>query len=311
MSARSASNGRTLGLAYACAVVGLYSGFVLVSRYGLTSSLGLTDLTALRFGIGGLLLAPILLWNGLGGVKLGQAFVLAALGGFGFALFVYAGLSLAPAAHGSILTHGTLPLSTTLLSWLFFRIAIERRQVLALGAIASGIAFMAVDGLQHPANSLLPGDLCLLAASFCWSGYGLYVRHLRLAASQAAAIVAGVSAIVFLPIYGLLDGPSLLEMPREELLIQGIFQGVLIGALSIFIYTRAVTLLGSAEIAMFTASVPLVTTLGGYLLLDEWPSASVLMGLALVTSGLFLGLRHRTHGEPQADARTTPSRPAS
>lgn len=291
MLTTTVTSGRALGLGYACAVVILYSGFVIVSRYGLTSSLRFADLTALRVGVAGVLLAPILIRYGLGGVRPGQALVLAALGGFGFALFIYAGLGLAPAAHGSILTHGTLPLSTMLLSWLFLRGDIGSRQMLALATIASGIVFMAIDGLQQPAAGLLPGVLCLLVASFCWSGYGLYVRHLGLPASRAAAIVAGISAIVFLPVYFLLPGPTLQVVGWGELLVQGVYQGVLIGALSVFIYTRAVALLGSAEIAMFTASVPVVTTLGGYFFLDERPTVAALLGLSLVTLGLVLSLK--------------------
>ena len=42
------------------------------------------------------------------------------------------------------------------------------------------------------------------------------------------------------------------------------FPGRLIGAVSIFIYTRAVALLCATEVSFFTAAVPALTTLGGY-----------------------------------------------
>ncbi len=282
---------RVYGIAYACVVVALFSSFVLVSRLGLSATLTLPDIAALRFGIGGLLLAPILVRQGLNGLRLHEAAFLAILGGLGFALFAYAGFAFAPASHGAILLHGTLSLTTAVLLWLFVDNRIGRQKGLALGVIASGIAVMALDGLGQASPSVLLGDLSLLAASICWSGYGLYVKRLGLTAVHAAAIVAGLSAMMFLPVYVMLPGTRLLETDWTDLLIQGIFQGVLIGALSVFIYTRAVALLGAAEVAMFTAAVPLLTTIGGVLLLGESPSLATLAGLALVTSGMMIGMR--------------------
>lgn len=83
----------------------------------------------------------------------------------------------------------------------------------------------------------------------------------------------------------------LISAAWRDILVQGVFQGVLIGALSIFIYTRAVALLGAVEVAYFTAMVPGLTTFGAWLLLGEPPGAMALAGLGLVTFGMILGLR--------------------
>ena len=45
-----------IGLACGGAVVLLFSGFTLVSRLGMRSTLAPTDLAAIRFGVGGLVL---------------------------------------------------------------------------------------------------------------------------------------------------------------------------------------------------------------------------------------------------------------
>ncbi|MGV6875576.1 DMT family transporter [Pseudochelatococcus sp. B33] len=282
---------RAQGVAYACVVVALFSSFVLVSRVGLSATLTLPDIAALRFGIAGLLLAPILVRHGLSGLRVHEAVFLATLGGLGFALFAYTGFALAPASHGATLLHGTLSLATAVLLWLFVDNRIGRRQGFALGVIAFGVVVMASDGLRQAAPSVLFGDLSLLAASLCWSGYGLYVKRLGLTAVRAAAIVAGLSAMMFLPVYVMLPGTRLLQAEWADLLIQGVFQGVLIGALSVFVYTRAVALLGAAEVAIFTTAVPVLTTLGGFLLLGETPSLATLIGLALVTLGMAIGMR--------------------
>lgn len=282
----------TRGIAYACCVVILFSGFVVVSRLGFATVLTLPDIAALRFGIGGLMLSPILIMHGLSGLRFRQAVALAVLGGLGFALFAYAGFALAPAAHGAVLLHGTLSLTTALLVWAFGGSAPGRGRIAGLAIIVAGIAAMAWDGFANASLSLLIGDACLLLASLCWSGYGLYVRHLGLSAVRAAALVAVISATMFLPAYALLPGKMLWEAQWRELLLQGIFQGIFIGAISIFVYTRAVALLGASQVSLFTATVPVVTVLAAFILLAEVPGFFSLVGVALVTTGMVIALRY-------------------
>src|SRR5262249_19353489 len=101
-----------IGLACGLLSVLLFSSFTLASRLGFSAALHLQDIAALRFGIGGALLLPIFLRHGLSGIRWRDAAMLACSGGLGFALVAYAGFSLAPAAHGAVLLHGTLPLFT-------------------------------------------------------------------------------------------------------------------------------------------------------------------------------------------------------
>jgi drug/metabolite transporter (DMT)-like permease len=66
---------------------------------------------------------------------------------------------------------------------------------------------------------------------------------------------------------------------------------MLIGAVSIFVYTRAVAALGPAETALFTAAVPCVTTLAAIPLLSEVPSGVALAGVGVVTARMLVALR--------------------
>ena len=103
---------RTVGVVCGIGVIVLFSSFTLISRLGFSSALTLPDIAALRFGIGGMALLPFVIRHGLSGLSWRQAATLAFLGGLGFALFAYTGFWLAPAAHGAVLLHGTLPLWT-------------------------------------------------------------------------------------------------------------------------------------------------------------------------------------------------------
>lgn len=283
------------GVALASLSVILFSSFTLASRLGFSSSFAWPDLAALRFGIGGLLLLPILLRARPLTVSWPAIAPLAFLGGVGFAGFAYAGFSLAPAAHGAVLLHGTLPLSTAAVLGLTGKHLHMPYRSLGLALIGAGVVLMASDSLSGTRPSQALGDFFLLAASACWSGYGLAARRLNLPAAQAASLVAVLSMCCYLPIYLLLRGGALLAVPVDRLAAQALMQGVLIGAVSIFVYTRAIGLLGPATMALFTAAVPCITTFAAIPLLHETPSPLSLAGVGAVTLGVLAA--NRSHPE--------------
>jgi len=289
------------GLLCGIAVVLLFSGFTLVSKTGFASSLGPADLAALRFGIGGLLLLPVLLHYGTAGVRWRDAAALAFTGGLGFALFAYTGFLLAPASHGAVLLHGTLPLFTFALAWLVASAPETDRSALGAAAILLGIVAMAADSFAASTPRQLLGDGALLLASLCWSAYGLLARRIGLAPAHSASIVAVLSMGCFLPVYLVLPDKALLQAPWRELVFQGLFQGVLIGAVSIFVYSRAVAALGARDTALFTAAVPCVTTIAAAFLLGEVPGAMATGGVLTVTAGMALSFRERGRASPACD----------
>src|SRR2546422_9419982 len=72
----------TRGALYGLAAVSIWSGWIVVARLGLRTSLTPWDIAALRFGVAGLLLAPYLLRKGLAIERLGWLGLLAlVLGG--------------------------------------------------------------------------------------------------------------------------------------------------------------------------------------------------------------------------------------
>ena len=286
----------------------LFSSFTLASRLGLSSRLNLMDLAALRFGIGGLLLLPVLLKGDLRGVSWHSAAALALFGGLGFALLAYTGFSLAPAVHGAVLLHGTLPLFTyAVLRATTGRNGTRPRSIGAL-LIGAGVAFMAYDSLAVASPRQLLGDVFLLLASLSWSAYGVLSRRLGLAPAVGASIVSGLSCCAFLPVYALWPGKALLTVGMRELLLQALVQGVLIGAVSIFVYPRAVAALGPASTALFAAAVPMITMLAAGPLLSESPSRLALAGVGIVTLGMVVAAGPRfIRGGPASVIHPSPS----
>ena len=65
-------------------------------------------------------------------------------------------------------------------------------------------------------------------------------------------------------------------------------QGVFAGPAAIYLFTRAVILLGASRAALYPSLVPVFSLLIGFLALGEVPSLSQLAGLAIVVLGFRL-----------------------
>jgi len=285
-----------IGIACALGVVLLFASFVLVSRYGLKTDLEPTDLAFIRYVVSGLVLLPVLLRHGTAGATLMQAIALAGLGSIGFALFAYHGFQLAPASHGSALMHGTLPAFSLALGLILTGQVPDRLSLAGAATIAGGVLLMIWDSLSVADTGQLLGDFLLLCASACWAGYGLLVRRIRVPALTAATIVTTFAMIGFAPAYLVATGTRVLSLPLGDVVTQGVFQGLLIGILSIVLYTRVVQTLGANAAALAAAFVPALTTLLAIPLLGETPSATALAGVLLVTLGIVVPILLRRSG---------------
>ena len=286
-----ADKSRLLGIVCALVVILLFSSITLSSRLGQAAAMPISDVAALRFGVAGLILLPIVLRYGLSGVAFGKALRLAFLGGLGFALLAYGGFFRAPAAHGAALLHCTLPLSTFLVVAVLDTGKMRKAALPGILLITLGIAIFAGESLREATAGQLLGDALLLLASFCWSAYAVMALSLNISPIQTAAIVAVFSTMYFVPPYLIVNGTAFLQHAWPVLVAQALIQGVLIGVVSIFAYTCAVRYLGASETSLFTAAVPTLTTLIAIPLLAEYPAPAEWIGVGVTTLGMILAMR--------------------
>ena len=109
------------GALYGLAAVCIWAAFIVVSRFGVRTSLTPWDITAIRYSMAGLLLFPYLASKGLAIDRLGWLGLLAIIVGCGAppVLLVNAGLLFAPAAHAGALYPGVSPLIVVVLAAIF------------------------------------------------------------------------------------------------------------------------------------------------------------------------------------------------
>jgi EamA-like transporter family len=110
------------GALYGLAAVSIWSGWIVVSRLGLRTSLTPWDIAALRFGVAGILLLPYVLVQGLALERLGGVGLAAIVfGGAAPVLLANSGLLFASAAHAGALFPGVMPLMVALLAAAFLQ----------------------------------------------------------------------------------------------------------------------------------------------------------------------------------------------
>ncbi|WP_299396737.1 DMT family transporter [Pelagibius sp.] len=279
-----------MAVLYGLAAAVIWGAWPVVSALGIRQSLGVADLAVLRFAVAGLILLPLVLRHGSGGLGWGRAAVLALCAGTPYVLASAGGLAYAPAGQGGIITPSCMLVFSTLGGWLLLGDRPSRQRWLGLALILAGVALIGSQALLSYQPGQWKGHLLFAAGGLLWASYTVALRAWRADPLQATALVAVLSLVFTLPLYALFAEPRLLIAPAGELLGQAVFQGLLAAILALVCYSRAVAILGAGRGAVFATLVPAIAVLLAYPLLGEVPATTDLAGAALVTAGMLTAL---------------------
>jgi drug/metabolite transporter (DMT)-like permease len=292
---RRTGSGYLRGALFGIAAASIWAGWSAVTRLAVTTSLDAWDIAALRFGVAGLLLAPIVLRRGLARDRLGWPGLGAIITGLGapYVLVAAAGLRFAPASDQGALNPGCMPLFVALIAAVAIGERLARTRKLGLALILAGalviVGWHVEDWSAGWTASRRVGDALFLCASFLTTCFTLVMSRAKLDPLHATSLVATGSLVIYLPVYLVLFGTRLARLSLADLAVQAIFQGVLVTIISIVLYGRAVAILGASNGAAFGALVPAWSALFAILLLGEWPSQTGWLGIALISAGVYLG----------------------
>jgi drug/metabolite transporter (DMT)-like permease len=275
-----------------CGVVAasIWASWSALTRLAVTTSLDTWDIAALRFGVAGLLLSPVLVPRGLARDRLGWLGLAVIIAGLGapYALVAAGGLRFAPAHDGRALNPGCMPLFVALIAALVLGEKLSTTRMLGLSLILAGALIIVGWHAAAWSTSRTFGDALFLCAACLSAGFTVVMRQAQLDPLHAAALVSTGSLVIYLPIYLALYGTRLAQMPLADLTVQTMFQGVLVTIVSLLLYGRAVAILGASGGAAFGALVPALSALFAIPLLGEWPNATDWVGIVLVSAGVYL-----------------------
>jgi drug/metabolite transporter (DMT)-like permease len=277
------------GALYGLAAVSIWSGWIVVARLGLRTSLTPWDIAALRFGVAGLLLLPYVFNKGLAFDRLGWVGLAAiVLGGAAPVFFANWGLLFAPAAHAGALFPGVMPLMVALLAAAFLREEFTSTKKLGFAFILPGVLAIVWGSGSEFGSWQNVGHGLFLSAGLAWAFYTIAMRKARLDGLHAAAISAVGSMLLYLPIFALMPGTKLAIASWSDLGLQAFVQGVLTAIISLLLYGRAVGILGASSGAAFAALCPAMTALLGVPILGEWPKPIDWTAISLISAGVYV-----------------------
>jgi drug/metabolite transporter (DMT)-like permease len=278
------------GAVFGLAAVSIWAGWSAMTRLAVTTSLDAWDIPALRFGVAGLLLLPIVIQRGLALDRLGWSGLAGLIVGTGapYALVVALGLRFAPAYDAGALNPGCMPFFVALIAALSLGEKLSTTQKIGLSLILSGALIIVGWRGTTWSISRSVGDVLFLVASFLSAGYTVIMRKSKLDPVHVAALVATGSLAVYAPLYFGIRGLHLAQVPVADLTIQVIFQGIVVTIISLVLYCRAVLILGASGGSSFGALVPALSAVLAIPLLGEWPTASGWVGIVLISAGVYL-----------------------
>jgi drug/metabolite transporter (DMT)-like permease len=263
-------------------------GFV-AARHGVLAGLSPLVLSLHRFAWPGLALLPLVAANGvgdLGGLGWRRGIVLTAFGGLPLALWSYIGYVYVPLGHGSIIQPSCAAIGGLLLARLFVKESLPPRRIAGAAIIVAGLAVIGAEALHTMGRTGIVGDLLFVAAGSSFAVFGMLLRLWTIAPMRAAAITSVLSLVGLPMLFFTYD--NIAAAGFWENLLQAVVQGVFAGPAAIYLFTRAVILLGAGRAALYPSLVPPFSLLIGFLALGEVPSLSQLAGLAIVVVGFRL-----------------------
>ncbi len=281
-----------LGIFWALFTVVVWSAWPVFTRLSVTRAVNPEDLVALRYGIGGLILLPVLIrqvrimprhgWR--------EGVVLAVCQGAPLALLVTIGTKYTPASHMAALSPGLLPLFAAVLSVIFLKEQISTMRAAGLALILAGALVLVGVSMTTLSNGFWRGDLMFICAGFMGSIYTLRMRRSGLTAMQGAALIGVYSMVFYLPLYAVLwlGSSRLAEAPVREVIFQAFYQGVLMGAVTLFTLSRSIVILGAPRAAAFLSLIPVATAVLGIVILGEIPSVPEAVAVTVISLGVLL-----------------------
>ncbi len=246
-----------------------------------------------RFGIGFLMLLPLVFIRREAWPRRADLLPIVALGLLFFALYPIlfnAAFIYTTAAHGA-LTLASLPLVSILLGAALGRETPTVRKTLGVIVAMSGVGLVLVSNVKSAADGAWRGDLLMIAAVLCMALYGIWSKpYLQRAGAISFTVVAMAAGGIALTLISLMKG-SFAPVAHFNGLewVAVLYLGVIGGAVSFWLWSFALAHTTPTRVALTVTINPVTASVYGAVLLNEPLTSTLLMGIVLVAIGVWLG----------------------
>lgn len=264
----------------------IWSGWIILSRSGVQSSLTPEDLTMIRYGTASVFALPFTLRYNWKDLTLWKA-ILVALGcGFPYTMFSFYGLMTLKAANAGVIVNGLLPVFGVILAFLVLGERTTKLRVVAIALILIANLIMMQSAPSDLSTNGI-GWLMLFGASLVFSGYMFLGKRWGFTTRDVLAFLPIINAIIFLP-WWLMTKSGIPEAPLSVLLLQASYQGVLVSVFALILTFYAIQHIGAMTLSVYFSFVPFITAILAWVILGESLNTFEIVGIILCSIGLIL-----------------------
>lgn len=246
------------------------------------------SLSFLRYLVASITLLVIICFIKINRPKKEDLFSFILSGALGFFLYVILfnkGTALVSAATSSIII-ATVPVFTALLATFFYKEKLKIYQWIAIGIEFMGILVLT---LMNGSFSINEGILWLLIAALCLASYNILQRKLT---KTYSALQASTYSIFFATIMLCIFLPGSINKAIHAPLIQMLYVlilGVFSSAIAYIAWAKAISLAEKTTyVSNYMFVTPFLTTILGFIMINEIPDKATILGGIIILSGLFI-----------------------
>jgi len=228
---------RISGLLAGLVVVMIWSGWIIISKWGLSRALTVWDVTGIRFVTAG---AVVFIYALFSKFPLKSLFTLPIIAcslacGTLYVCTGLIGLLMSDAANTGVIINGTLPIMCACILYLWNKTRLSAPQYIGvvLILIANFLLFTSSGGATVAAL------LWLLLATLFMAFYSISMRMWGIKLKTIMISVPLINALFFTPIWYFLPS-NMMSAPISEIALQAFYQGIVVSIVALFFMTYAI-----------------------------------------------------------------------
>jgi len=271
------------GLLAGLVVVMIWSGWIIVSKWGLSRALTVWDVTGIRFVTAGIV---VLIYALLSKFPLKSLFTLPVIAcslacGTLYVCAGLIGLLMSDAANTGVIINGTLPIMCACILYVWNKTRLTTPQYIGviLILIANFLLFTSSGGATVSAL------LWLLLATLFMAFYSISMRMWGIKLSTIMISVPLINALFFTPIWYFLP-THIMSAPISEIVLQAFYQGIIVSIVALFFMTYAINKLGAVSSSTIMALVPIVSAFLATLFLEQEITFQVGISIVICSLGI-------------------------
>ncbi len=271
------------GLLAGLMMVMIWSGWIIISKWGLSRALTVWDVTGVRFVTAGVvvLVYALLSKTSIKALFTPQIIICSLCCGTFYVCASLIGLLMSDAANTGVIINGSLPIMCAAIVFVWKKVRLNNAQYVGvfLILVANILLFTSTGGATVSAL------LWLLIAAFAIAFYSVSMRVWGLNLKTVMIAVPLINALFFTPIWYFLPS-NISSAPFDEIVLQGIYQGIVVSIIALFCMTYSINKLGAVSAATIMALVPIVSVILAMIFLEQLMTLQMFISILVCSFGI-------------------------